>query len=149
MKSFSFATAFKVTSLVSVLVASVGYISAADLSIEEVIVTGTKREEAQQDLGVAVTALTGNQIKNTFSSDLTTLSQLAPNVRINRLNGFNAVKGGIRGTGGGNIITTNDQPVGITVDEFAMNHSRSQFVKMFDVEQVLLFLWWRLGIQVI
>jgi iron complex outermembrane receptor protein len=139
MKSFSFLDVFTVTSLVAVLAASAGYVSAADLSIEEVIVTGTKRDEAQQELGMAVTALTGNQIKNTFSSDLTTLSQLAPNVRINRMNGFNAVKGGIRGTGGGNIINTNDNPVGILVDEFAMNHSRSQFVKMFDVEQVEIF----------
>ncbi len=139
MNNYSFAKTFKVMTMVAALTVTGNYVTAADLSIEEVIVTGTKREAAQQDLGVAVTALTGNQIKNTFSSDLTTLSQLAPNVRMNRLNGFNAVKGGIRGTGGGNIITTNDQPVGITVDEFAMNHSRSQFVKMFDVEQVEIF----------
>ncbi len=115
------------------------YVSAADLTLEEVIVTGTKRETAQQDLAIAVTALTENQIKNTFTSDVTALSALAPNVRLNRINGFNAVKGGIRGTAGGNIIKTNDQPVGLAVDDFAINHMQTQFVKLFDIEQIEIF----------
>ena len=123
----------------ALLTVTASYIAAADLSIEEVVVTGTKREEAQQDLGIAITALTENQIKNTFTSDVTALSQLAPNVRLDRINGFNAVKGGIRGTAGGNIIVTNDQPVGMAIDDFAINHMQSQFVKLFDIEQIEIF----------
>ena len=123
----------------TLLTVTSGYSAAADLSIEEVVVTGTKREEAQQDLGIAITALTENQIKNTFISDVTALSQLAPNVRLDRINGFNAVKGGIRGTAGGNIIVTNDQPVGMAIDDFAINHMQSQFVKLFDIEQIEVF----------
>mgnify|MGYP001183166307 FL=1 len=121
------------------LAVTAGTATAADLSIEEVVVTGTKRAEAQQDLGIAITALTENQIKNTFTADVTALSQLAPNVRLDRINGFNAVKGGIRGTAGGNIIVTNDQPVGIAIDDFAINHMQSQFVKLFDIEQIEIF----------
>ena len=121
------------------LALTAGNVTAADLSIEEVVVTGTKRAEAQQDLGIAITALTENQIKNTFTADVTALSQLSPNVRLDRINGFNAVKGGIRGTAGGNIIVTNDQPVGIAIDDFAINHMQSQFVKLFDIEQIEIF----------
>ena len=70
MNNYSFAKTFKVMTMVAALTVTGNYVTAADLSIEEVIVTGTKREAAQQDLGVAVTALTGNQIKNTFSNFL-------------------------------------------------------------------------------
>ena len=39
------------------LAITAGSVNAADLSIEEVVVTGTKRAAAQQDLGIAITAL--------------------------------------------------------------------------------------------
>ena len=95
---------------------------AADLSIEEVIVTGTKRATSQQDLGMAVTTLTATQIENTFTNNVTALTELAPNVTITKQTGFNAIAGGIRGTGNISILVTTDPSVGLTVDEFAINH---------------------------
>ena len=109
---------------------------AADLSIEEVIVTGTKRATSQQDLGMAVTTLTATQIENTFTNNVTALTELAPNVTITKQTGFNAIAGGIRGTGNISILVTTDPSVGLTVDEFAINHVQSQFVELFDVEQI-------------
>jgi outer membrane cobalamin receptor len=50
------------------------------LAIEEVIVTGMKRDVMQQDLGAAVTTVTANQMEMSFSTDITALTQLAPNV---------------------------------------------------------------------
>ena len=64
------------------------------LEIEEIVVTGTKREVSQQDLGMSVSTLTDKQIKNSFSTDITAVTQLAPNVNILQQNGFNAVGGG-------------------------------------------------------
>jgi iron complex outermembrane receptor protein len=124
---------------------AVGSVQAQDadkankLDIEEVIVTGTKRAVAQQDLGMSVSTLTETQIKNSFVTDVTALTQLAPNVNILQQNGFNAVGGGIRGTGFISILVTKDPSVGVTVDDFAFNHVQSQFVEMFDVEQVEVF----------
>jgi iron complex outermembrane receptor protein len=109
------------------------------LDIEEIIVTGTKRDVAQQDLAVAVTTITGKQIENTFQNNVMALSQLAPNVNLTPQNGFNAIAGGIRGTGFISILVTKDASVGITVDEFAYNHVQSQFVELFDIEQVEIF----------
>ncbi len=109
------------------------------LDLEEVIVTGTKRDVAQQDLGMSVSTLTDTQIKNSFVTDVTSVTQLAPNVNILQQNGFNAVGGGIRGTGFISILVTKDPSVGVTVDDFAFNHVQSQFVEMFDVEQVEVF----------
>ena len=109
------------------------------LELEEIIVTGTKREVAQQDLGMSVSTLTETQIKNSFITDLTALTELAPNVNILQQNGFNAVGGGIRGTGFISILVTKDPSVGVTVDDFAFNHVQSQFVELFDVDQVEVF----------
>jgi iron complex outermembrane receptor protein len=110
------------------------------LEIEEVTVTGTKREDVmQQDLGIAITTITALQLERTFRNDVTALTQMAPNVNITMQNGFNAVAGGIRGTGFISILVTKDPSVGITVDEFAFNHVQAQFVEMFDIEQVEVF----------
>jgi iron complex outermembrane receptor protein len=109
------------------------------LALEEIVVTGTKREVSQQELGLSVTTLTAQQIKNSFSTDITSLTQMAPNVNILQQNGFNAVGGGIRGTGFISILVTKDPSVGVTVDDFAFNHVQSQFVELFDVEQVEVF----------
>lgn len=109
------------------------------LQIEEVVVTGTKRAVAQQDLSVAVTTVTSQQLANTFQNDVTALTELAPNVNLTPQTGFNAIAGGMRGTGFNSILVTKDSSVGITVDEFAFNHVQSQFVELFDMEQVEIY----------
>jgi iron complex outermembrane receptor protein len=109
------------------------------LDLEEIVVTGTKREIGQQDLGMSVSTITDQQIRNSFSTDVTSLTQLAPNVNILQQNGFNAVGGGIRGTGFISILVTKDPSVGVTVDDFAFNHVQSQFVELFDVQQIEVF----------
>ncbi|MFM7275496.1 MAG: TonB-dependent receptor plug domain-containing protein, partial [Gammaproteobacteria bacterium] len=113
--------------------------SSGKLGIEEVVVTGTKRSVAQQDLSIAVTTLTAKQIENSFQHDVSALGQMAPNVILTPQVGFNAFGGGMRGTGFISILVTKDPSVGILVDEFAFNHVQSQFVEMFDLEQVEIF----------
>jgi iron complex outermembrane receptor protein len=110
------------------------------LAIEEILVTGTKRDNVmQQDLGIAVTTITAQAIERTFRNDITAVTAMAPNVNITMQNGFNAVAGGIRGTGFISILVTKDPSVGVTVDEFAFNHVQAQFIEMFDIEQVEVF----------
>lgn len=112
---------------------------AGKLGIEEIVVTGTKRSVAQQDLSIAVTTLTAKQIENSFQHDVSALGQMAPNVILTPQVGFNAIGGGMRGTGFISILVTKDPSVGILVDDFAFNHVQSQFVEMFDLEQVEIF----------
>jgi len=111
----------------------------SDLSLEEVVVTGTKRSVAQQDLSITVTTVSAKQLENSFQNDVTALAQMAPNVTLTPQVGFNAIGGGIRGTGFISILVTKDSSVGISVDEFAFNHVQSQFVEMFDIDQVEIY----------
>ena len=101
------------------------------LDIEEIIVTGTKRDVSQQDVPIAVSTLTAKQLDNTFRNDVFALGQLAPNVTLTPQNGFNAIAGGMRGTGFISILVTKDPSVGVVVDDFAFNHVQAQAIEMF------------------
>ena len=109
------------------------------LDIEEIIVTGTKIDVSQQDVPIAVSTLTAKQLDNTFRNDVFALGQLAPNVTLTPQNGFNAIAGGMRGTGFISILVTKDPSVGVVVDDFAFNHVQAQAIEMFDMEQVEIF----------
>ena len=106
------------------------------LDIEEIVVTGTKRDIGQQDAAIAVSAITEQAFRNTFSNEVTNLGSLVPNLTLTTQPGFNAVSGGIRGTGSVSILVTEDPSVAFLVDDFGLNHVQSQFVEMFDIEQI-------------
>ena len=82
--------------------------------LEEVIVTGTKRTTSQQDTPIAVSTLTADDMANTFINDVRAVAELAPNVLLTKQPGFNALSGGIRGTGSTSILVMQDTSVGIT-----------------------------------
>ncbi|MFP6817352.1 MAG: TonB-dependent receptor, partial [Pseudomonadales bacterium] len=104
--------------------------------LEEIIVTGTKRATSMQDTPLAVSTLTARDIANTFVNDVRAVADLAPNVLLTKQPGFNALSGGIRGTGSTSILVMQDTSVGIAIDDFVISSVQSQFVEMFDVEQV-------------
>lgn len=118
---------------------SLPVLAADDRVLEEIIVTGTKRAVSQQDTPIAISTLTSDQINKTFGNDIRAISDLSPNVNLTLQTGFNALAGGIRGTGSISILTTQDPSVGILIDEFALNHVQSQFVELFDLAQVEIY----------
>ena len=109
-------------------------------TLEEIVVTGTKRDTSQQDTPIAISTLTAEKIGKTFGNDIRAIGDLAPNVNLTLQTGFNALAGGIRGTGTISILTTQDPSVGILIDEFALSHVQTQFVELFDLEQVEIYL---------
>ena len=108
-------------------------------TIEEVLVTGTKREATVQDVPIAVTAITGEQLQKTFRTDILALNDMAPGVSLAQVAGFRAVAGGIRGTGQNSILVTQDSSVVVLIDDFALSNVQSQFVEMFDIERVEIY----------
>lgn len=123
------------TSLTTLLLPGT-WVLAADSVLEEIIVTGTKRDTSLQDTPLAVSTVTADMIANTFVNDIRAIANLAPNVLLTTQPGFNAIAGGIRGTGSTSILVTQDTSVGITVDDFGISSVQSQFIELFDIEQV-------------
>lgn len=105
-------------------------------TLEEVIVTGTKREERAQSVPIAISAISAAQIQQTFKQDVRAISELAPNVIIQNITGFNAAAPGIRGTGTNAILVTADSAVGFLIDEFALSHVQTQLLSLFDIDQI-------------
>ena len=106
------------------------------LDIEEIIVTGTKRDISLQDAAIAVSAITEQTFNNQFANDPRALASIVPNVTLTLQPAFNAVAGGIRGTGSISILVTEDPSVAFLVDDFGINHVQAQFIEMFDIEQI-------------
>ncbi len=108
-------------------------------TIEEIIVTGTKRDESSQDVPIALTAISEEQLKNQFRTDILALTEMSPGISMGQNAGFRAIAGGIRGTGQNSILVTQDSSVVLLVDEFGMANVQSQFVTLFDTDRIEIY----------
>src|SRR4026207_302381 len=104
--------------------------------LEEIVVTGTNRDEAAQDVPIAISAISETALQSAHVNDVRALQNLAPGLVLSNPAGFNATGGGMRGTGTNIILVTQDAPVSFLMDEFALSHVTSQFVSLFDTQQV-------------
>jgi iron complex outermembrane receptor protein len=107
--------------------------------IEEIIVTGTKRAQASQDVPIAITAISEQMIDSQFRTDVLQLGEMTPGVALGQVAGFRAIAGGVRGTGQNSILVTQDSSVVLLVDEFALSNVQAQFVELFDTERVEIY----------
>lgn len=110
--------------------------AAASGTLDEVFVQGTRQVTSQQTTPLAITTISEERIEQRFVDDIRGIADLAPNVVMENITGFNALAIGIRGTGTNDIITTIDSAVGVIVDEFALVHTQGQIVDPFDVEAI-------------
>ncbi|MCC5888632.1 MAG: TonB-dependent receptor [Gammaproteobacteria bacterium] len=112
---------------------------ASRLALDEIVVTGTKRDQAAQDVPISITAISEEQLQRTFRNDILGVAELSPGVSMGQLPGFRAIGGGIRGTGQNSILVTQDSSVVVLVDEFGLSNVQAQFVELFDVEQIEIY----------
>jgi iron complex outermembrane recepter protein len=104
---------------------------------DDIIVTVTRREESVQDVPVAVTAITSEQIENLAPTTLQDLSGVAPNLFI----GMNTAGPGasaifIRGLGYADIEKTQNPAAGVIIDNVFLGTSTGQLIDTFDLQQV-------------
>ena len=104
--------------------------------LEEIVVTGAKRDASAQDVPISVSTVSAEQLSISPFNDIRALGQQAPGLVLSNPSGFNAAGGGMRGTGTNIIIVTQDAPVSFLIDEFALTHVSSQFLNLFDIDQV-------------
>jgi iron complex outermembrane receptor protein len=104
--------------------------------LEEVQVTARQRTENLQNVPVAVTVMSEDQIKKTFANNLGDMGDYAPNVTIGTVPGFNAASIAIRGVSTGDIPSTFDPAVSVAIDGFYLGHYQGSLLDMFDIDQV-------------
>ena len=97
---------------------------AATSSVEEVVVTARRREERLQEVPVAVTAVSGEQLEVRSVRGVSDLSSFTPNLRLStetRGSSISAVN--LRGSSAVNLTIANDPAVGIYFDEVPTGRS--------------------------
>jgi len=104
--------------------------------LEEITVTARQRVENLQDVPVAVSVFSQQQITQTFSQNLADIGAYAPNVSIGTVPGFNAASIAIRGVSTGDIPSTFDPAVSVAVDGFYLGHYQAALLDMFDIQQI-------------
>lgn len=108
---------------------------AAAQTLEEIIVTATKRESRLQDIPVAVTAIDADTIQSTGATRLEDLTFLVPSlVADNFLSVLNSFS--IRGIGGTSDNVGIEQPVSVYVDGVYVGRGVAFNTPFLDVERV-------------
>jgi len=106
-------------------------------AIEEVVVTARRRTETIQDVPVAITAFSGDELAAVGAQDITYLNQSTPNVTIERTRSTNhTLSAFIRGVGQQDPVAGFEPGVGIYLDDVYLNRPQGAVLEIYDVERV-------------
>ena len=121
------------TPLVSLSLIFTGSVNAAVL--EEIIVTAQKREQNLQDVGISVTAFSGEQLDNLGMTNTTDVTQQSPGVQLFTYTP-SIIVFNIRGVSQNNFIDTLEAPVAVNVDNAYVASLNGIGQQMFDMDRV-------------
>ncbi|MEM6832132.1 MAG: TonB-dependent receptor [Sphingomonadales bacterium] len=102
--------------------------------LETITVTAQKREQSIQDVGITVTAVSAERLKEASVRDVVDLAAFSPNVQVNYGLGNNFFN--IRGLGLNEFTANLDAPVAVHVDEVYQSKGFMTGLSTFDVERV-------------
>ncbi|MEQ8559159.1 MAG: TonB-dependent receptor [Henriciella sp.] len=102
-----------------------------------VVITAQKREQSLQDVGISVTAYSGEQLDDANLSDSNDLARLVPGLNIGLPTGAgNQPAIFLRGIGLNDFATNNLGPIGVYVDDLFISSPGAQVMQVFDLERV-------------
>ncbi len=126
--------------IVGAIVGSIIASSVMAQELEQVTVTATRRSENIQDVPIAVTAVTSEQLESKGINDVAKLSAVAPNVTLDAGTPFSGsdtvLAAYIRGIGQNDFAFNQDPGVGVYVDGVYLARSVGSNTSMLDVERV-------------
>jgi iron complex outermembrane receptor protein len=105
--------------------------------IEEIVVTSRREEESIQDVPVAVSAFTQQDLQRLAPYTLADMDGLMPNVSIQQQTAGPSMGAiFIRGIGSADVEKTTPPQVGVVVDGIFMATNTGQLIDMFDIDQM-------------
>jgi iron complex outermembrane recepter protein len=104
--------------------------------IEEVVVTAQKREQNVQEVGIAVSALTGEQMEQLGFTNAQQVTAMAPGVSTVQPNGEANYSIAIRGVANSDFTTNVESPVAVYLDEVYISQMSGTGFQLFDMERV-------------
>ena len=104
--------------------------------LEEVLVTAQKREQSIQDVGIAITAFSGDQLQEIGIVNNTELARYSPGVYISGPGGGDQQQFTIRGATQNDFGDHSEAPNAIYVDEVYQAAQQSQLFATYDMQRV-------------
>ncbi len=103
--------------------------------LEAVKVTARRRDEWLQDVPVAISAFSEQQLSDLQADDISGIQHAVPNLYLDQGDGANAVVY-MRGVGQNDSLAFADPGVGIYVDDVFIARSQAAFLELFDVDRI-------------
>jgi iron complex outermembrane recepter protein len=130
-------TTHKSRSLVAAIALALGSqaVYAADM-LEEIVVTAQKRTQNIQDVGIAITAVTGEQMSALGIVDSTDLVQIIPGLRNPKSGGGFTSSYSLRGMSQSDYGGAQEAPVALYVDEVYQASQGAAAFLTFDLDRV-------------
>ena len=104
--------------------------------LEEVVVTATKRAENAQDVGIAITAMSGEQMEALGFDNAQQVANMAAGVSVVQPNGEANYSIAMRGVANSDFTTNVESPVAVYVDEVYISQMSGTGFQLFDMERV-------------
>ncbi|MFN3520722.1 MAG: TonB-dependent receptor [Phenylobacterium sp.] len=108
----------------------------AEASVEEIVVTAQRREQAAQDVGIALSVLGGDDLAQRGITNVNQLQTATPSLDIEPAFGSGAAQFRLRGVGFQDYATNNTPTVGVYVNEVAYPIPVMTQGLIFDVQRV-------------
>lgn len=106
-------------------------------TVDDIVVTARRRAESLQDVPVAVTAVSGEQLEAHGALDITELARSTPSLTLNAARGSNSTLiSFIRGVGQQDPLWGFDPGVGLYIDDVYVARPQAAVLDIFDVERV-------------
>jgi iron complex outermembrane receptor protein len=106
-------------------------------AIEELVVTARRRDESLQDVPIAITAFTGEQLDRVGADTLISVGQSTPNVTLEVSRGTNTtITAFIRGVGQQDPVAGFEAGVGLYIDDVYLNRPQAAVLDIYDVDRI-------------
>ncbi len=129
-------TRWKPKSLATLSIVALVGSAPAHAEIEEVVVTATKRSESLQDVGIAVSALAGEDLRSGHVVTPRDLFQKMPNVAVQSNSTAGQLQLAIRGVSFATFSPIGVQPAIVFQDEVAQSSPQTAGLFIFDSERI-------------
>jgi iron complex outermembrane receptor protein len=104
--------------------------------LEQIVVTAQKREQQASDVGIAINAFSGDQIRNLGIQDSIDIISFSPGVYLSTDTGGQNKKFTIRGVTQNDFLDALEAPVAVYVDEGYVAPQQGQVFGAFDLERI-------------
>jgi iron complex outermembrane receptor protein len=104
--------------------------------LEEVVVTAQKREQNSQDVGISISALSGNDLKALGATAATDITKTMPAVILTQPNGPSSFSLSIRGVTQNDFADHQEPPAAVYVDDAYVSQMAGLAFQLFDIDRV-------------